>query len=215
LRIGTWNLAGRWSGRHHLLLHRQECDVWLLTEVSERVMLHGWNLRCTVGHMAPARHWAAVASQQPMIDQGDPHPASAAAIVDGVDFCSSILPWRSCGTRDGVWVGERHGDRTSAAVDQLSAGWPTDLPIVWGGDWNHALEGPEVAGSRQGRERVQACLQGRALQVPTQRLPHRLPDGLTVDHIAVPQSWTAVGSRVDASGLSDHDLYVVQADPPS
>lgn len=33
MRIGTWNLAGRWSLAHQSFLEDAECDVWLLTEV--------------------------------------------------------------------------------------------------------------------------------------------------------------------------------------
>ncbi|WP_267128537.1 MULTISPECIES: hypothetical protein [unclassified Nocardioides] len=39
MRIGTWNLAGRWDARHLALLEAMDCDVLLLTEVSERVRL--------------------------------------------------------------------------------------------------------------------------------------------------------------------------------
>jgi hypothetical protein len=207
VKIGTWNLAGHWSDRHEHLLREQHGDVWLLTEISERVEFNGWSFRCTSARMAPRRHWAAVGSQQPVAEQPDPHPASAAAVIDGVYFCSSVLPWRSCG--GGVWVGERHWEKTAAAVRQLNSVWPADLPLVWGGDLNHSLEGRERAGSVRGRECVQVNLRDRALQVPTATLPHRLPECLTIDHVAVPESWTAIGMRVDASGLSDHDLYVV------
>ena len=37
VRIGTWNLAGRWSDEHRTLILTADCDVWLLTEVSERI----------------------------------------------------------------------------------------------------------------------------------------------------------------------------------
>jgi hypothetical protein len=33
MRIGTWNLAGRWDARHERLMRDQACDVWLVTEV--------------------------------------------------------------------------------------------------------------------------------------------------------------------------------------
>jgi len=41
LRIGTWNLAGRWKDAHKSLLLRQDCDAWLLTEVGESLELDG------------------------------------------------------------------------------------------------------------------------------------------------------------------------------
>lgn len=39
LRIRTWNLAGRGDARHSDLIETTDCDVLLLTEVSERVEL--------------------------------------------------------------------------------------------------------------------------------------------------------------------------------
>lgn len=208
MRVGTWNLAGRWSAQHAALLQEQECDVWLLTEVSHRAQLPDWTARATSAEMAQKRDWAAVWSKRPQVEQTDPHPASAAAVVDGVYFCSSILPWRTCS--GAPWEGERHVDMTSSAVAQLGAAWPTDVPLVWGGDWNHALEGREYAGSQGGRAAIQGCLDQHGLRAATRPLRHRLPEGLTIDHVAVPASWAAEGQRIDAIGLSDHDAYVVE-----
>jgi hypothetical protein len=208
VRVGTWNLAGRWSDAHETLLREQHCDVWLLTEVSDRMQLTDWNWSRSKAQLAPKRRWAAVMSTAPLECQDDPHPASAAAVIGGAYFCSSILPWRSCGASP--WVGERHADKTGAAVATVTAAWPSQLPIVWGGDWNHALEGREYAGSLAGRRAVLAALGRHELQAPTAQLPHRLPPGLSIDHVAVPRTWTAAAKRVEASGLSDHDVYVAE-----
>lgn len=208
MRVGTWNLAGRWSDQHASLLEAQRCDVWLLTEVSHRAAMSDWNRHATAADMAPRRHWAAVWSQRPLVASADPHPASAAASIDGIHFCSSILPWRGC--KGPAWEGVRHVDKTEQAVAHLRAAWPTDLPLVWGGDWNHALEGQEHAGSHGGRASIQSALDARGLQVPSRSLPHRLPKGSSIDHVAVPDAWTANAKHVDGTGLSDHDLYVVE-----
>ena len=79
---------------HRELLEAQDCSVWLLTEVSDRVLLPGYQLARTQSLMAARRHWAAVLTASPAIRLRDPHPASAAVVLDGVTFCSSILPWR-------------------------------------------------------------------------------------------------------------------------
>lgn len=209
MRIGTWNLAGRWSEEHRTLLLRQECDVWLLTEVSDRMELEDWQWSRGRPVMAPRRWWAAVCSRAPMRREKEPHPASAAAVVDGVYFCSSVLPWRGCG--GDPWVGERHADKTQAALTTLTAAWPSEMPVVWGGDWNHALDGREYAGSKGGREAVAAVLEEHLLKAPTAKLPHRLPDCLSIDHVAVPSTWMASAECIDTTGLSDHDVYVVDA----
>jgi hypothetical protein len=63
MRIGTWNIAGRWSGDHLAFVRDLDCDVLLLTEVSERTTLPGYELHSTKCAMAKGRWWAAVASR--------------------------------------------------------------------------------------------------------------------------------------------------------
>lgn len=209
MRIGTWNLAGRWTLTHERLLRDQECDVWLLTEVSDRLALDGWAAVRTTEPMAPARAWAAVLSPQSVQGRPAPHPASALAIIDGVAFCSSVLPWRSCGSGS-PWTGDRHADKTAAAVAAVTAGLPAG-EVVWGGDWNHSLGGREYAGSTGGRGYVKAALEQHQLTAVTAGELHRLPGCLSIDHIAVPAAWAATATvcRVDGTSLSDHDAYVV------
>lgn len=209
VRIGTWNLAGRWSEHHQELLTQQACDLWLLTEVNERSTLPGYVLHATAATMAPKRRWAGVLSRIPFVAVPDPHPASAAIAVGQMTYCASVLPWRSCADSS-PWVGERHADRTAAALSELDSALPS-RPLVWGGDWNHALSGREWAGSKGGRDALMELLERRQLQVPTALLPHRIDGLLAIDHIAVGRD-VNVGSmaRFDAAGLSDHDGYTVE-----
>lgn len=60
LRIGTWNLAGRWGDKHLDLLLSLDCDVLLVTEVSERVDVPGHALHVGKAEVAPQRRWAGV-----------------------------------------------------------------------------------------------------------------------------------------------------------
>ena len=152
MRIGTWNLAGRWTDEHRSLMDELDCDVWLLTEVSERLSIHGHELHLSQGVMAQGRRWAAVFSRTPLVPASDPHPASAMAQVGDLTFCSSILPWRSCGSRL-PWVGAHHFDKTEATLDELDRNMPRSA-LVWGGDWNHAPSGGEYAGIAGGRAHV-------------------------------------------------------------
>lgn len=214
LRIGTWNLAGRWDSRHLALLLAEDADISLLTEVSDRVSLPGYDSHRTRAHMPPRRAWAAVLSRRALAPLEDPHPATAAAVVDDITYCSSILPWRGCGQSD-PWIPGTHGERTRHALDQL-AGALAPGPLVWGGDWNHALAGDEHAGSKAGRAHVAAFIDARGLQVPTAALPHRIPGLLSIDHIAIPSAWSATARRVvaevDGVRLSEHDAYIVDVE---
>lgn len=142
-----------------------------------------------------------------------PHPASAAARIDGITYCSSILPWRGCG-QSHPWTEGSHGERTRHTVDQLAVSLLRG-PLVWGGDWDHALTGDEHAGSKAGRAHVAALVQARGLHVPTAALPHRIRGLLSIDHIAIPSAWSATArslvAEVDGARLSDHDAYIVDA----
>ena len=213
MRIGTWNLAGRWADQHSSLMTEMDCDVWLLTEVSERLSMHGHELHLSQGLMAKGRRWAAVLSRSPLVPANDPHPASVMATVDGLTVCSSILPWRSCGNSV-PWVGERHVDKTQMTLDDLDRNLPRS-GLVWGGDWNHALSGSEYAGSAGGRAHVLKFLDGRSMRVPTAALPHHIDGLLSIDHIAhtvdlESREATRFSSKTpDGRRLSDHDGYVV------
>ena len=214
-RIGTWNLAGRWTGAHHAFLAHLNCDVLLLTEVSERLELLGYQLHRSVQLMAARRRWAAVLSRAELTPLADPHLASAMAIVGGTTYCSSILPWRSCGDRL-PWVGARHVDKTEHAVKELVSNLPP-RDLVWGGDWNHAMDGLEYAGSKGGRQHIRHALDDLDLIVPTAPLAHRIDGLLTIDHVAVGRSANVVGATrfvAEAQGkrLSDHEAYVVEID---
>jgi hypothetical protein len=187
LRVGTWNMAGRWSPAHRALLEGGRCDAWLLTEVPAALDLGGSRLAVSTQMGAVAgRAWAAVWSAGRHVPVASPHPAAAAAVVDGVLLCSCVLPWRGAG---GHWPGD--GDTAARTRDALDAIAPVlgshDGPVVWGGDWNHALAGPETAGSLAGRAAIDALARRLGLRVATAGLPHRLGGWQrTIDHIAAP-----------------------------
>lgn len=123
MRIGTWNLAGRWTPAHEAFLIDQDCDLWLLTEVNERTSLPGFTGHTTTACMAARRRWAGVFSRVGLEPKPDPHPASAMAEVDGLTVCSSILPWKGAGNRD-PWNGSSHVERTEAALKELLRALP-------------------------------------------------------------------------------------------
>ncbi|HEY0951221.1 hypothetical protein [Nocardioides sp.] len=212
MRIGTWNLAGRWTPEHERFVVDLDCDVLLLTEVSERVSIPGYGLHLGAALMARRRRWAGVASRLAISPLPDPHPASAMAVVDGWTFCSAILPWKGAGSRN-IWAGSGHAAWTESCLSWLLPALPTER-LIWGGDWNHALSGREWTGSVGGRTALLAALEKLNLHVPTASLAHRIEGLLSIDHIAIPTDMTVTAaSRVigsaDGRRLSDHDAYVV------
>lgn len=210
-RVGTWNLAGRWTEEHAAFLAAGAADVWLLTEVSEQVSVPGSELHLTADSMAPGRRWAGILTTRTIKPEPDPHPASALAIVGGVAFCSSVLPWRTCGSAYPA-TGKRHSQKTTAAISGLLPALGNHKHLIWGGDWNHSMKGREYAGSVAGRASIQAAVDQLRLRVVTRELPHRLDGVLSIDHVAVgPQFTVLERHHLDAGSqnLSDHDAYVV------
>lgn len=203
-------MQGRWDSRHLEHITAMDCDVLLLTEVSDRVELPGYRRHATQLLMSPRRRWAAVASRAELSPLDDPHGASAMAEVGGIRFCSSILPWRQCGTRE-PWNGRTTAEKTTAAVDRIEPA----APNVWGGDWNHALTGREWTGTVSGRRHLLDATDRLGLTVPTAASPHQIDGLLSIDHIAVPKSWSALGveghpASTEGGQISDHDAYVVE-----
>jgi len=216
-RVGTWNLEGRWSRSHEARLLAAACDVWLLTELHVGAReLPGYRIYRSKDLMTDDRHWAAIAARDDLVVSAwdcDPHPASVAADVDGVTYCASVLPWRSCGTAH-PWHGRTVAAKTQAATTALTAALPAGN-TVWGGDWNHALVGPEYAGSLAGRQAILDAVAALGLNVVTADLPHRLAGLFTIDHVAVPAGVAVThAERLPMAGgrrsLSDHDAYVVE-----
>jgi len=210
MRIGTWNLDGRWDARRLAFLERLACDVLLLTEVPHAVAIPGMNGHATTADMADQRSWAAIWSRQPLAPLTDPHPASAMAEIGGLRFCASVLPWGSSG-RAAPWTDGDLGERLGAVATEIVAAGPE----VWGGDWNQELTGPTYTGSRDGRAQLTTALDRLGLVAPTADAPHREPGCCSIDHVAVPNGWsTRLERHVALSGtrrLSDHDAYVVEA----
>lgn len=73
--------------------------------------------------------------------------------------------------------------------------------LVFGGDFNHDLEGPVQVGSTGGRTAILALADELGLQVPTVGPPHRQHGLLAIDHVAVPTS-TSQSERQEH--LHDH-----------
>lgn len=99
----------------------------------------------------------------------------------------------------------------SAVVALLRAA--PDGQLIWGGDWNHELEGRLYAGSVGGRRCIAKAVRALGLQVPTTQLEHR-EGGTSIDHIAVPASWPVANPNriVCEKRVSDHDMYWVDVD---
>ena len=210
MRIGTWNLEGRWSPQHRELLVSEACDVWLLTEVPIDIAFPAMQIHHTAELMDPRKSWAAIASSSPVVVEPDPHRATASAAIAGVRFMSSVLPWRTCGQS---WPGSNLAEKQKATLDTLRP--QIASATVWGGDWNQALGGSENVGTLEGRRTIVAMLNAARLTAPTGALGSASPGHRTIDHIAVPLGWDVsrayrIEAKENGKRISDHDAYVVE-----
>ena len=163
--------------------------------------------------MARHQHWSAILSRDPLHALPDPHTASVAACINGLTYCSSILPWAGCGRQPSApWSGASLEARARAAIEAITGVLPTSR-TVWGGDWNQNLVGGwQSVGSTGMRRVIESGVDLLGLRVVTGELPHRLSGSYTIDHIAVPTQWAVPkAERIPAFGLSDHDAYIIEA----
>ena len=107
------------------------------------------------------------------------------------------------------------GDRLVDWLADALAAIRVSGATVWGGDWNRNLVGGwQSVGTARGDEVIRDAVDAMGLVAATAALPHRRPGSFAIDHIAVPVSWRVVAAhRIVADGLSDHDAYVVDAEP--
>lgn len=218
MRIGTWNLEGRWSTDHARVLADLDCDLWLLTEVRPRVVLEGYDQHLTAALMDDVRHWAGILARLPIERLADPHPTSAAGLVGGGLVCASLLPWPLIEHPE-LWAATDHPGRMAETLGALRGAFAGARPAraIWGGHWNQPLLGNIVGYSRSAQEGIVAAVEALGLQVPTAGLPARNGRQASIDHIACPQEWDVreCGHVAIADQLSDHDLYWVDAVAPA
>lgn len=232
IRVGVWNLdssqplKARAAQRAWLL---QAADVWLLTEVHDAAV-DGLDCGCSapVAGM-PGLSWAGVVSGIPVVDRptsGHPTLALARIALESdreVVFASSVLPWRSAGrywpADDPAPYRERFHSVLAEHTQILASLARDGRPVVWGGDFNQELEGPNRAGTADGRTAVLDAFDRLGLEPLTPSPDAGEHGSRPIDHIAVPRSWGR--GRLDRAlpasegrSLSDHPSYVVRARPP-
>jgi len=217
MRVGTWNLEGRWSAAHATFMEQAECDVWLLSLVPDAfAMATGATARSEP--MSDDVAWAAVWSATGLEALDPVHPAVAIGRVGTLLACSCVLPGRGAAP-----YSDDDGDSlvaiTRAALEGIRGALAGDgRDVIWGGGFNHALHGREQIGTLHGRKGVTALIAELGLQTPTSELPHRIAGIFSTDHVAVPERWGISGASrlVAESGgrrLTDADAYVVDCAP--
>jgi hypothetical protein len=229
MRIGTWNLdRGKplWQRPFQSGHICKAADLWLLTEVPSH-MKFGEVRSSFSGSVPPGddQSWAAVSSTFPMEPIPSEHPSLAMARIDhpkGRPFvaASSVFPWRTAAkywpVEDGDTFAERCAGTLAKHLAEISVA-SGGLPVVWGGDFNQALSGPERVGSDVGRQALLDAFKELGLRVVTVEAAGQDPNQRSIDHIAIPEDWTSWALEVqppqsDGRLLSDHPSYVVSVE---
>jgi hypothetical protein len=228
MRIGTWNLGTRRDAspsaierqlaRQVKFMAREDCDLWLLTEVPlEFEMAPGASAFSEDMKPGGVKMYAAVWAKDGLKRLDVIHEAAAFAQFGDLRVCSCVLPWPSMCLEE--WP-DKHTERavvTQMAIHRVGVGLDHGTDLVWGGDWNQTLHGKIT--TKPGRRALSGLIAALGVKVPTAQLAHT--DGgayCSIDHIAVPNSWnvTACGRLVargdDDKRLSDHDAYVIEAE---
>lgn len=215
MRVGTWNLEGRWSAGHATFMQRCSCDIWLLSIVRDDFALQA-------GETARSEprgddvSWSAVWSAAGLEAIEPTHPAVTCARVDELLACSSVLPWRNAAPfsdDDGDSVASITRAAIAGVRDALAGGHD----VIWGGGWNHGLHERENVGTLMGRREILALIGALGLQTPTARLPNSIAGMFSTDHIAVPERWevenaSRVIAQIGGRRLTDSDVYVVECE---
>src|SRR4051794_11287509 len=122
-------MDGGWSGGHQAVLRQLDCDLLLLTEAHVDVEFTGYRTHATSHEMGPAKRWAAILASGALKPVDHPYPASAAALVNGIFVCSSVLPW-PLARGDWPWGPTEHQLRMELNLDHLVAAM-TNKVVIW------------------------------------------------------------------------------------
>ncbi len=216
MRIGTWNLEGRWSADHATFMRQSACDVWLLSIVQDAFALDtGETARS--GPRGDDVSWSAVWAAAGLEALEPSHPAVACGRLGELRLCSSVLPWRTAAPfsdDDGDSVASITRAAIAGVRDALAGGHD----VIWGGGWNHGLHELEHTGTLIGRRAIRVLVAELTLQTPTARLPNAIAGMFSTDHIAIPERWEVedarrVAAQLGGRRLTDCDAYVVECVP--
>jgi len=239
MRILTWNLE---RGVHHgrrvvdqqqAILAGYNADLIVLTEVPAQL-----STRQMSAVLSPVRRegnrgmeaWVSITAVNcrpvdPLVPF-ERMAVAARAVVNGeaIVVYGSVLPWLSAGhhapylhTSETETAAELFARILREQVDDMAnlrARWP-DHTLIWAGDFNQTLSGPNYGGSNARRHLLQAALDELDLVAWNQDAAHAKPSMHAVDLICGPanrtrRKVTKFGPSLGAHTLSDHAGYVVE-----
>lgn len=239
MRLGLWNLQrggrhGAAYGRQVRLLDTLNLDIAVLTEPPAKALTTTGDVVASPAQRvgaAGAEAWVAVVGHgvQPVPPA---HPFERLAVAArysaggrSVIIYGCVLPWRTARTQapELALTGESAGGMFARVlsdqkrdVESLVADHP-DALVLWVGDFNQSLAGPNVVGSNRGRGGLNNALDDLGFEAWNANAPHACADLHTIDLICGPSAQPLhrvgrVDPMVDGRRLSDHAAYWVELD---
>ncbi len=239
MRIGTWNLDRCPSSTSEkgqevaARLDELKADLWLLTEVHRDWDPRGGTFVVSRPRSfdpdAPKR-WAGIETSLPLTaipsqggHAGEEGLVLARVEVDGRDVlvACSVLPWRGA---EEYWSGLPDGHIAQFDsvlqhhVERIQTERREDEPLIWGGDFNQALQRPVYGGTVEGMVALQSAFESLGLVVLTADAEHRNGHMRSIDHLAVSRHFTAGPAEThrlswsDGRDLSDHAAYTADVE---
>ena len=236
MRIATWNLErarGAKARRQCRVLDEIAPDIAVLTEVTADSW-HGNSDVVSSPTCRPSRvggeAWVAVVGKGATPIETPPAYESLGVAArfdvsgEPIIVYGTVLPWRAAPRQalDLVHAGETADDmfqrvldaqvRQIAALQQLSPG----ALVLWIGDFNQTLEGPNYGGSRASRQMLLDALSSLDMNAYNSASQHARPGMCAIDLICGPASRLGLDRTVrdinsvnEEGRLSDHAGYYV------
>lgn len=239
MRLGLWNVqrGGRGGAAYEhqvRLLDRLKLDVAVLTEPPAKALTGTGDVVASPADRmgaAGAEAWVAIvgAGVEPLPPACPFERLAVVARYNGrgrmVIVYGCVLPWRAARTQapELGLPGESAGGmfaRMLAAqkrdLESLMAAYP-DALVVWVGDFNQSLAGPNRVGSNQGRAALNNALDDLGMKAWNADASHARVDLHTIDLICGPTAEAVhrvgrVDPTVDGRRISDHAAYWVDLD---
>jgi len=236
VRIATWNLArgGRTAVARRAqleIVRHLDVDVMVVTEPPNE-LLEGPGVVSSPqerpGRSGPESWVVLLGDGLEPVGEQLPYERMATAArfrADGIDVIAygSVLPWRAAPHQAPDLA--QPGESASTMFERVLAAQEADIRalqerhpqavVIWAGDFNQSLAGPNLTGSRRGRVALLAALGRLGMQAWNAESPHARSGLSTIDLVCGPatvpvKSIELLEPSLGGQSLSDHAGYIVE-----
>lgn len=239
MRVAVWNMerggpGGSVAERQLQLLDGMDFDLAVVTEPPAACSMTCDGVVAApalrIGHAGPEA-WVSVMGTD--VQPVPPCPpferlAVAARAYVGTQLVivyGSVLPWRSAPTHvpslalpgeSAAAMFERFLEDQVADVNRLRTAYPTAV-VLWAGDFNQSLEGPNLVGSARGRALLEQALEHLGLVAWNRDAGHAKEGLSAIDLVCGPRECACItveqiAPELGGRQLSDHAGYVVDVE---